>query len=190
MAGFAASKQNIPLGQQYLLSSRFNLSLPWAKTGEMPSNGCLQRWTCSLFYLYNLWTIMFSRQIQTAMANHDGNLFTGSFTNSFPLQFSIFVTSRHPRGMGYKIYSVWTITLDAWKGLELARDIIYVLCLLCRMWQLISNSSKNNNNRKKNHTENLFQHEARWKKANFCRPAWGCNMISSLAGAVSREVAW
>jgi len=74
-AGFVASKQNIPLGQQCLLSSRFNLSLPWAKTGELPSNECPQRWTCSLFYLYNLWTIMFSRQIQTTMANHDWNLF-------------------------------------------------------------------------------------------------------------------
>lgn len=44
---------------------------------------------------------------------HDGNLFIGSFANSFPLQFNIFLISRHPRGMGYKIYSVWRVTLGS-----------------------------------------------------------------------------
>lgn len=33
---------------------------------------------------------MFSRQIQGGMANH-GKLFIGSFTNSFPFQFNIFL---------------------------------------------------------------------------------------------------
>lgn len=34
---------------------------------------------------------MFSRQIQRDMSNHDGKLFIGSFTNSFPFQFNIFL---------------------------------------------------------------------------------------------------